>query len=176
MLNCSSCKVEKEEAEFAKDPSRNRGYYYWCKTCKSSRSNKQKAKARNVKWLANNKERKRKQNVEYAKRRRQRDLVFRFRHNISVSIRGSFKEFGQVKAESTPKIVGLNSRDFHIHLIESFKSRYGYYPEITADVHIDHVIPLSTAQTIEDIKRLNHYTNLQLLTAIDNLKKSDSVV
>ena len=37
--------------------------------------------------------------------------------------------------------------------------------------HIDHIIPLATAKTEDEIIRLNHYTNLQPLWAIDNLKK-----
>jgi len=36
---------------------------------------------------------------------------------------------------------------------------------------MDH--PLSSGKTEEDLIRLCHYTNLQLLTAFDNLKKSD---
>ena len=38
-------------------------------------------------------------------------------------------------------------------------------------VHIDHIIPLATAKTEEDVIKLCHYTNLQLLKAKDNLKK-----
>ncbi len=39
--------------------------------------------------------------------------------------------------------------------------------------HIDHIIPLSTALTEEDVYKLNHYTNLQPLWALDNQKKSN---
>ena len=41
--------------------------------------------------------------------------------------------------------------------------------------HIDHIIPLSTAITEEDVIRLCHYTNLQPLWAEDNLKKSNKL-
>ena len=45
----------------------------------------------------------------------------------------------------------------------------------TQKVHIDHIIPLATAQTEYDVYKLCHYTNLQLLNAEDNLKKRDNI-
>lgn len=38
--------------------------------------------------------------------------------------------------------------------------------------HIDHIVPLCSAQSVEDLIRLSHYTNLQPLWAQDNIKKS----
>jgi hypothetical protein len=42
--------------------------------------------------------------------------------------------------------------------------------------HIDHIIPLSSAQTEEELYKLCHYTNLQPLWAEDNLRKSNKIV
>jgi hypothetical protein len=41
------------------------------------------------------------------------------------------------------------------------------------NLHIDHIIPISTAKTEQDVIKLNHYTNLQWLIDKDNLKKSN---
>ena len=43
------------------------------------------------------------------------------------------------------------------------------------NVHIDHIIPMSTAKSEEEVIKLNQYTNLQLLKAEDNLEKSDKL-
>ena len=41
---------------------------------------------------------------------------------------------------------------------------------------IDHIIPLSTAQTEDELKKLSHYTNLQPLWAGPNRTKSNKVL
>jgi hypothetical protein len=51
-------------------------------------------------------------------------------------------------------------------------NNYSYYDE-NFNYHIDHIKPLKLAKTEEEVYILNHYTNLQLLTPKDNLKKSD---
>ena len=60
------------------------------------------------------------------------------------------------------------------HLILSAVRNYGIWLD-TERYHIDHIIPLATAKTPEDIKALNHYTNLQWLTPFDNLSKGSKV-
>ena len=44
------------------------------------------------------------------------------------------------------------------------------------DIHIDHIIPLSSAKTEEEVYRLCHYTNLQPLWAEENLKKGNRIL
>lgn len=40
------------------------------------------------------------------------------------------------------------------------------------EVQVDHIIPLQTAKTTDEVIKLCHYTNLQLLRKEDNLKKA----
>jgi hypothetical protein len=41
------------------------------------------------------------------------------------------------------------------------------------DWSIDHIIPISSATTLEEFYKLNHYTNLRPLWHIDNMKKGN---
>jgi hypothetical protein len=43
------------------------------------------------------------------------------------------------------------------------------------DWHIDHFIPMATAETVSDVKRLSHYSNLRPMWAIDNLRKGGKI-
>lgn len=42
--------------------------------------------------------------------------------------------------------------------------------------HFDHIIPLASAKTEEELIKLNHYTNFQPLWAEDNLKKGFKIL
>jgi hypothetical protein len=71
------------------------------------------------------------------------------------------------------EIVGCSIDFLAAHLITSAINRYGYWLD-TEDYHIDHIVPLATAETVDDINRLNHYSNLQLLTPEENQVKGCS--
>ena len=59
--------------------------------------------------------------------------------------------------------------------MKTYKNSYGVEWNEKEKVHIDHIIPLATAKTEEEVIKLNHYTNLQLLKAKDNLKKGSKI-
>ena len=79
------------------------------------------------------------------------------------------------KYEKTEKIIGCSLDFLCNYLRETYYKNYGVEYDGTQNVHIDHIVPLSTAKTEKDVYRLCHYTNLQLLNAKDNLRKSDKL-
>lgn len=101
------------------------------------------------------------------------DEIYRFKLQIRNLINSSFKRKGYTKKSKTFDIIGLDFFNFKKYLLETYKKNYGVEWDGEESVHIDHIIPLATANTEEEIIKLCHYTNLQLLKASDNLSKND---
>ncbi len=116
---------------------------------------------------------------EYAKKRhaikKLTDTKYTLRIRMRNLIKHSFERKGYSKRSHTYKIIGTDYETFYNHLLKTFKKNYGYEWDGIEAVHIDHIIPLSTATIEDEIIKLCHYTNLQLLKAKDNIEKSDKM-
>lgn len=102
------------------------------------------------------------------------DPLKMFARRIRISIRTAFVRRGKSKKARTSKYLGCSFKELYTHLVLSAINNYGLYLD-ALDYHIDHIIPMATAKTEEDVIKLNHYNNLQLLYPSDNLTKSDSL-
>lgn len=109
---------------------------------------------------------------EYQRIRRNNDNVHKFKMQVRHLIWLSFNKKGGIKSKKTEDILGCDLDFFVNYLLDTYKNNYGIEWDKVEKVHIDHIVPLVTAKTEEDIMKLCHYTNLQLLKAIDNLHKS----
>lgn len=148
-------------------------------------------------WRENNKEYKKQKDKEYhdlnKKNRNNRhnermetDTLYSLSHIIRSLIYKSLNRSGFTKKSKTHEILGCSFEDFVIHLESKFENwmnwdnRGIYNGEINYGWDIDHIIPISSAKTEDDVIRLNHYTNLQPLCSKinryvkkDKIKKSD---
>lgn len=115
---------------------------------------------------------------EYTKNRKSKDPIYKFSFNTRRLIGNSFKRGKNTfkKNKKTEEILGCTIEffiDYMLNLcpigitLKDF-GQYGY--------HIDHIIPISVAETEEDIIKLCHYTNLQPLWWEDNLQKSNKIL
>ncbi len=84
--------------------------------------------------------------------------------------RRAFKRIGQNKQYDTLALIGCNWLEAKEHFERLFQPGMTWANH--GDWHIDHIIPIASAQTIEDAYKLNHISNLQPLWAADNLHKS----
>lgn len=85
---------------------------------------------------------------------------------------------GQVKKitknNTTFELVGCSPQELKIHLEQKFI--YGMSWDNQGEWHIDHIIPLSSAETEEELYKLCHFTNLQPMWALDNIKKGSKIL
>lgn len=94
---------------------------------------------------------------------------FKLKANIRTLIGNSFRRNGYKKTSKTEQILGCSYDEFKLHLEKQFEpwmnwdNRGLYNGTENYGWDIDHIIPLDTAKTEEDIIRLNHYSNLQPL-------------
>lgn len=137
---CGSCKEIKIISEFSSCASENDGLNRECKSCYNSRM------------------------AAYVKRKRKKDTLFNLSFNIRQSISASLRKRGYTKKSKTHEILGCGFKELITHLNNNpYGFRYG-----NPGLDIDHIIPISTAKTKEDVIRLNHHTNLQLLPSSYN--------
>ena len=96
---------------------------------------------------------------------------------MANSMRRSIRRYldaGQKGEMSSFEIIGCSKDDLRNHLQSKFKDgmtwqNYGKH------WHIDHIVPLISAKTADDVKRLCHWTNLQPLTAFENISKGSKI-
>lgn len=117
-----------------------------------------------------------KRQEEYNKKRMQKDNVFRLKVNIRNTVNRSFTRKKYRKNKRTEQILGCSIDSFIKYILQTYKDKYGYEWDGKEVVHIDHITPLATAKTEEEVFMLCNYTNLQLLKAKDNLIKGSKII
>lgn len=98
----------------------------------------------------------------------------RIKHSLRERVRAYIAKNKYTKSTSTVELLGCEWEEVRGHLEAQFKesmdwTNYGKW-------EIDHIRPLSLAKDEEDLKRLFHYTNLQPLWKIENIRKSNKVI
>lgn len=167
---CIECRKKKQKAyyESHKEQIASTGKMY-------REQNKEKISNRDKKYRENNREkirvRQNNYNKGYRKKRCEEDPLYKLKLQVRVTIACSFLRSGLKQTTHTAQLTGLSSHDLTQYLLSTFEKNYGYKWDGKEKVHVDHIVPLVTASTKEEVERLCHYTNLQLLKAQDNLYK-----
>lgn len=103
--------------------------------------------------------------------------LFKLKKNIRTLISQTLKNKGVKKSLKSEQILGCTYQQFKEHIEKQFElwmswDNYGTPKdkifELNKTWDVDHIIPLKTAKTEEDIIRLNHYTNLRPLCSYYN--------
>jgi hypothetical protein len=139
------------------------------------KENKEKIKSKNDIYRENNKNIIKIKHREIIRNRRKTDNLYRLKESISKNIRMSFKRANHLKKGNTLNILGCSFVEFKTYLESLWEpwmnwDNYGKYKkgELNYGWDIDHYVPIKTAKTVEDVIKLNHYTNLQPLCSYYN--------
>ena len=106
------------------------------------------------------------------KERRKNDNLYGLINDVRYRIWIYLKKLNITKKNKTFDIVGCSPEFLKEHIEKQFTEGMSW-GLLGQHIHIDHIIPLSSANTEEEIYKLCHYSNLQPLWAEDNLKKSN---
>jgi len=138
LTTCSCCGERKITTENFRIQTNGINYEKVCKSCK------------NVK----------------RKKRMDNDPIFKFKIRLRKTIKESVKRRGYTKESKTYDILGIDFMGFRAHIENLFLE--GMTWDNHGEWHYDHIIPLSTATTYEEVIKLNHYTNLKPLCSYNN--------
>lgn len=127
------------------------------------------------KYYQANKEKIRVAKNKYNKNRFEKDELYLFKAKMRSFIWKSLNRKNVVKKDKTIDILGCSYDFLEKHLKKTFFNNYGENYSSNVKVHIDHIKPLATANTEEEVIKLCHYSNLQLLKEEDNLRKGDKL-
>lgn len=106
---------------------------------------------------------------KYRKNRRQVDKMFSIKENMRARFRYELAKRGDDQHIKANEYLGCSWVELKSHLASQFKEGMSW--NNYGDWHVDHVIPLASAQTKGELIKLCHYSNLQPLWAFDNLSK-----
>ena len=189
---CTKCNIEKDICEFRKDKTKKDGFYSSCKECKllymrknNLQVNLSAKRLRDInkqndseKFYLNNYKRHKRyydKNKKEIYSRKSKNLNYRLNNNLRSRIKKFLKCFNITKNNTTFKIVGCSPEFLKEYLEKQFIDNMSWDNYGIFGWHIDHIIPLSSANNEEDAHKLCHYTNLQPLWARDNLIKSNKI-
>jgi hypothetical protein len=136
------------------------------------KKNREKINQKIREWYYKNKDRVRANQRIYEREGAYRNsLHFKIKDGMRKRILEVLKRDGGKKTQRTMKLVGCTVEELKQHIEKQFKPGMSW--EQRHLFHIDHIIPCASFDLtkLSEQKKCFHYTNLQPLWAIDNMKK-----
>jgi hypothetical protein len=185
---CSKCFEVKALSEFRKDNTKKDGLRPDCKKCVKDyeffrrKDNPLMMKEKLKIFYQKNPEKRKEYRKNYKKRKHQQrkerrisDPIFNLTNRMRCRIYKYLKIMNISKKNKTFDIVGCTPESLKKYLENQFTEGMSW-DLFGEHIHIDHIIPLSSAKTEKELYELCHYTNLQPLWAIENIRKSNQII
>lgn len=177
---CSKCKEYKPLDSFNKSCKEKSGLRSECRECqriqckKYREENKEKEAIRKKKYVQDNKGTHLAYQRKYDKRKRDTDPLYKMKKSLRNRTKEILRNKGWRRDSSIGLIIGANWEEVKEHIENQFTT--GMTWENHGDWHYDHIIPLDSADTIEQLEKLSNYKNIQPLWASENIKKSNKLL
>jgi hypothetical protein len=180
--DCIPCNLKQKKLYRDKPETKKKQYERGRKWIKE---NPEWVKSYHKKWEKTHKEERAKRSAErfqirkdiIAKNKRERyhkDKLFRL-HEICRKRLYKFVK-GQNKSKSTMDMIGCSLEYLKGYIENQFEEGMTWDNWGPYGWHIDHIIPLSSANNEDELLKLSHYTNLQPLWWRDNLSKGAKII
>jgi hypothetical protein len=180
---CSCCKIIKPAANFHPERTRVTGLYPYCRPCALKKQQekyqrgkeKYKAKAASRYNKIKGTEAINAPARAYQKHKLATDPFFKVKRNLRNRLYYALKNKVWKKNTNFTKYIGCDRDTLITHLESQFVEGMSWENYANDTWHIDHIIPLDSAQTEEELHKLCHYTNLRPMFALDNIKKANKM-
>lgn len=156
--------ILKRNEDYRKKNSEKRKEYY--------RNNEKKEKQYASEYRKKNIEKIR---IYYNNKYKTNDL-FRLKNIIRNRINKKIRNLEGKKSKKTVDILGCSIEHLKLHIQSMFTEGMSWENRGVNGWHIDHIIPLSSAKSVDELEKLCHYTNLQPLWSEDNFTKGDKII
>jgi hypothetical protein len=121
------------------------------------------------KYREDNKDKIRIQRRAYKNMKKATDPLFVTTRRLRGRLQRAFAVSKWNKNNTTGDMLGCSFKTAHDHIESQFTEGMSWANR--SEWHIDHIMPLVSATTEEELIKLCHYTNLQPLWAEENIKK-----
>ena len=163
-----------KEYQLATKEIRNKNSRDWHRNNKDKVKQYQVDNAEHIKtlmkeWRKENKDRLREWKREYEKNRKLNDPLYLIKHKTRTTIGSALRRKGYSKNSKTYDILGCSFEEFKTHIESQWEpwmtwNNHGKYNgEYSYGWDIDHIVPLESVISEQEVIKLNHYTNLQPL-------------
>lgn len=135
-------------------------------------NNKDRKKELGKLWKKNNPD-KYKELVRKQNQKKRQDPIGNLSNRLRLSMRKAYRKGGVSKTGRTFSLLGYTPKQLYNHLSVFYTQpcqRCGSDID-SLNAHMDHILPIGTAKTEEDIIRLNQLGNLRMICSVCNLKK-----
>lgn len=125
-----------------------------------------------------NKESLREDKAEYVREKRKTDPTFRLIENMRLRVSSALRCQDSAKNKTTIDLLGCTPEFLKNYLESKFTEGMTWDNYGKKGWHVDHILPCASFDLTkeEEQKKCFHYTNLQPLWWLDNIKKSDKIL